>query len=274
MNTIILGDVHGCLDGLIFTLMKAGAIDREGNKNPDWRIVQVGDLANMAPLGQEYRGFLSEDLETVEFSIDVIDDQVVGNHEVIFTHGIPSGSWHGRGFQENGDFDPKLVPLMKRMANPINPMDKPKFVAAVEVDGMLVTHAGLHRDWLTHMGWPKDDPKQVASLLNDLLFETAMGNVALTNGFASDPINHENGIFWLRPKPYGRWDYGQGTEFMQVCGHTPMREHPKFYDHLNAWIIDSGGYMNKVNPHIPALIKYEGEDEFHVFEQGIEGEGY
>lgn len=263
-NTIILGDTHGGFDAIVNTLMAAGAIDRAGEKNPDWRVVHVGDLANMAPQGRDFRGFISEDLETLAFADTVIDDLVVGNHEVFYSHGLPMG-W--KGMAEFHELHPDLLPFMHGMVR------RGKYVAAVEVDGMLVTHAGLHPKWLAYR-YP-NDPVKVAEMLNDELIQAVMDRDAHVGKYPA--ILDGDGIFWLRPQvkgmPDGRWTYGQKTEYTQVVGHTPDWRHPRYIKDRNVWLIDTGGYALRDNPSVGALIKREGDREFSPFFTFTEDEG-
>jgi len=252
-NTIIIGDCHGNLDALITTLMAAGAVSRDGTKNKDWRVVSVGDLCNMAPYGQSYRGFVSEDLETLEYGMTVIDDLVIGNHELHFLSGAfdrSVGIWHGMA--TGSELQDGIMGAFMRAA------DKGLYVAAVEVDGMLVTHAGLHK-YFFERGEYSADAAETALRLNQEFEDRVFGESNYV-----EALDHMDGIFWLRPTPHGGWNYGHGTPFPQVCGHTPLGSHPMFYDHLNAWIIDSGGYMDKENPHLGAIVKREGDDGFSV----------
>jgi hypothetical protein len=272
-NTIIVGDVHGNLDALIRTLYAAGAIDDLGDRKEDWRIVQVGDLMNMAPFGVLSRGFYPIDLETLEWAKDRIapEDQVVGNHEVWYTHnGLSIGDWHGRA--QLHELQPELMRLIQEEVR------NGRFNAAVEVDGMLVTHAGLH----PHIArFYEGDVKEIAAKLNEHLIETATGGDLYTA--IMDP---GTGIFWLRPEGepfWGAWRGMQKTEYTQVVGHSPDKNHPRFYKDKNLWIIDSGGYMTPGRKHkeseekyqeriaefvptVGALVKRENETEFTPFD--------
>lgn len=255
-NTIIIGDVHGNLDALINTLMAAGAIRRDGSKNDDWRVISVGDMCNMAPYGVSFRGFVSQDLETLEYAMTVVDDMVIGNHELHFISGAfdsTVGYWDGMAAfdqLQNG-----MVSAITRACL------QGLYVAAVEVDGMLVTHAGLHPQFIQDdlgIHYP-DDPADVAQKLNDDFVLRATHERRLIPA-----LDSLDGIFWNRPEPWGLWD--KGTPYVQVCGHTPLSgEHPKFYDSLNAWIIDTGNYMDMFFSTVGALVKREGETEYSTF---------
>lgn len=277
-HTIIVGDVHGNVDALINTLMAAGAINRDGTKNNDWKIVQVGDLCNMAPYGVPYRGMYSEDLDVLEWSLEIIDVQLVGNHELFFTHGMIGGMDYGismwRGMARDDELQPRLAALIKRLTQ-----YEGRFLAAAEVDGMLVTHAGLHRH-LAERAPLSSNAADVAQDLNNALIALSTHEIR-----SYPPITDPSkGIFWNRPQPHGYWSYGQGMPFIQVCGHTPLQEeHPKFYKEINTWIIDSGNYsppfrrhkdsdekyqarMDAWIPSVGAIVKRDGEDEYTKLE--------
>jgi hypothetical protein len=263
-HTIVLGDVHGNLDALKATLRANGVVDENDNKNTDWRVIQVGDLCNMVPLGEIYRGFVSQDFETLQFGLEVIDTILVGNHELFFTHGLETGRWHGMA--RVGELAEGMMSLISQATW------NEQFLAAVEVDGWLVTHAGIN----IFRPWMDDDPAVVADILCEVLVDMATHQ-------KSDPdkVRHrtllsderfgsaqENTIFWCRP-----WDWHPSNvaPFGQIVGHTPGFDHPAFDEKFNRWIIDNGGYMatthvdhpnHNVGDFIPALIKREGESDW------------
>lgn len=274
MNKIILGDTHGNLDALKRTLRAHNVIDHDDNKNPNWWVGHVGDLCNMAPFGQIYRGFVSQDFETLEFGLEVIDELAVGNHELYFTHGGPMnsvGDWSGRAMFH--ELEEGLLNLMSQAT-----LTGHHFIAAFEVDGMLVSHAGVSQ-WEPWMG---DDPKEIADILTETLVDivtasppshdTRWHRVLGLPRKMSDYNAVNSSIFWARPESeFGLGDWDGPAPFTQVVGHTPEFNNPRFDEKLNTWFLDNGGYAaTKFGDHpnwnigdfIPALVKLEGEDEW------------
>ncbi len=83
-RTIIIGDVHGCLDELEALLAKANYLSEKD------RLIFVGDLINKGPSSREV-------LERV-FSLSA--EVVMGNHEWGFLQYLEDGSFASAGFPE------------------------------------------------------------------------------------------------------------------------------------------------------------------------------
>lgn len=243
MNTLVIGDIHGSLEALEDILRRSGAIDESGARVPGWEIFQVGDLLNMAPFGQSYRGFVSHDKTVLENVLErnLIDYFLVGNHELAFTHTLPAGLWGGMA--KTHELEPGLLGLIQEAVR------NDQFNAATCVHDTLITHAGLSSDRIPD---DSDDPYVVADALNDLLISRA------THELRYHPaIDGDLGIFWMRPPEF----VGTPTPFKQIAGHTPFFGHPLFVPKMNTWYIDSGRYTEGVGSGIVWL---EGEDDWKV----------
>jgi len=120
-RTIIIGDVHGCIDELHHLLEK---MNYSGND----RLIFVGDLINKGP---DSRGVL-------EF-VDSLDAEVIlGNHELGFLHFI-HGTYDGN--REMRETKAQLNPVLDHWVAWMESL--PTFI---ETPNFLVIHAGLPPD--------------------------------------------------------------------------------------------------------------------------------
>lgn len=258
MNYIVLGDVHGNVDALQKTLEEIGVVNGK-SRTPDWHIIQVGDLLNMAPEGVPYRGFVSQDKKTLEYADGLIDEILVGNHELYIARFIGAPSyWDGMGTLQN--LDSRLVEHIEDL------VDRGQYQVSTVVDDALISHAGIswYREWM-------GTAQEVSEGLNTMLAHHTENDSLEVDGrfreiLGANGPNWESlrSVFWSRP------DVWEGpAPFLQIVGHTPNVKGPYFDERLNTWFVDNAGYIAttyKFHPnyyigdYIPALIKREGEN--------------
>lgn len=260
MNTIVIGDTHGSMPALYDVLKRAGAIqwDKDADdyvRLPDFRIIQIGDLANMAPHGEVYRGFVSQDKEVLQFAQDgFIDEIVIGNHELLFTHGLKSGYWYGMA--SNSQLESGVLELVSSLVS------SNKYIAATEAHGYLLTHAGIAPRFQRKL---PDDPEETAFILNDLLIGRAtreLNYVPVIDdaGYYSGGRG-SGGMFWLRPDEVSSYEWIGVTKYKQIVGHTPNKDNPYWDANAQIWYIDSGGYMQGEGA---GLVFREGADDWEI----------
>jgi hypothetical protein len=236
-RTLVIADLHGNADALTDILRRTGVMDYEGGRVPGTHVVQLGDLANMAPTGIPFRGFYSEDERILKMAVDGwIDELLVGNHELYFTHNLNAGRWRGmaKGLY---DLEPNTISYIQQL------LYRGQFKAATAVGDTLITHAGVD-EYFEHK--LPADAYGAAEVLNDMLVDVTVNRKII------DVITSNEGIFWGRPSvDYGRpgddeaeWkitDCTLSDRWPQMVGHTPVRNNPtKIRGH---WFIDTGGYM-------------------------------
>lgn len=230
MNTLIIPDLHGSIYAFTDLLLRAGVMDKSGARLRGWHVIQVGDLCNMAPEGQPFRGFYSYDVACIELAKTFIDEQLVGNHEVFFTHGRPVGQWNGMAPTIKGT-------LRERALNEL------KWKAATVVNGTLITHAGFNRETAARFLDNEPDPNVVAKELNK----------ALLFGEPLPAIDSVDGMLWLRP--HNRID--KRAPWPQIVGHTPIPGAPVHNLKLNTYFIDGGDYLDGA---VKGLLLKKGEE--------------
>ena len=236
-KTLIIGDTHGSPDALMDILRRSGAINKAGNRNSNVRVIHIGDLCNMAPHGVSYRGFLSNDLKTLQLAQKYIDKIIIGNHEAWFIYGFDNFRWTGMANWHQ--LEPGVTKLLFKMYKE----GKWTFVACIHEH--VLTHAGIAPqmnglfEGQTH--------RQIANTINRSFFkfcddhdcsdleEQLFGNVGPTVG----GWDEFGGIIWTR---FPEWK-GE-IKIRQIVGHTPDESHPRYYPEYKTWAIDSGGYRD------------------------------
>lgn len=228
MQTLVIGDLHGNSDALMDVLRRAGALTKTDKKRKDWRIISVGDMANLAK-DPEFRGFVSYDLRTLELAERYVDTITVGNHEVYWTHHLAIGNWYGMAETLTPDVAYQLYKMVGHEYGP-----EGLFQAAAEAHGWVISHAGLHARYQQHFS---GNPEEVAETLNRMLAERALGKAPATY-----VIDGDDGIFWMRPPRHDK--YEESPRLKQIVGHTPDKNHPWYDPDRQILYIDTGGYFS------------------------------
>lgn len=246
MRAFVIADAHGNWESVKYLLKQERLHRRE-----IWEktfIVHVGDLITAAD------DTVKEDLATLENVAWMFDILLVGNHEHPYWPGyIPKFT----GFHYSKEIAKNL--------------DGFNYKAAFEFGNVLVTHAGLSRNfedtWMTaheaeqalNERWEKDP--------SDPLFST----IPLKRG----GMSRWGGVLW------SDLSEGKSRRFSQVYGHTSCKEfhvtEPRKYGHVQHVCIDLGakdrkngtlggvwidddGTITPVSLREPASLSYEVEE--------------
>lgn len=235
-KTIVFSDMHNREFVVKDLFRKVGLMDSDGNRNPGFKTIQLGDLLSMG-YGEQEAQFLSWIREG-----KWIDTQLVGNHEYPSVGPYPDRMMFV-GYDERDIVAEQLLRSEFNKARMEN--DPNLWVAAASVGDYLITHAGLSiaaQKELTKEGWD-GSAKGAADLLNELWIDH------VTNA-TPDPLfistsEHMGGIFWIRNQ-YIRAGY-RSQHVNQMYGHTPVDHNPKFKPPSvqnrdgNLWCIDTVG---------------------------------
>jgi hypothetical protein len=192
MRTMLLADIHA-FPNLIFNALEA---EERRTGEPIERIVFLGDYIDIGPDPLAVLDFIENDKR--------VKDVLCGNHDgaIIAQQRISPQSpesWHLRG---------RLI----------NDVTQKNWKLATEVDGVLLTHAGVGVHYQTH--FDKLGLKKFIDFLNDQFRRDVHGVLDTLDGkmYATVSVfNDEFGPLWFRPMPTG--GVLQGVQ--QVAGHTP-----------------------------------------------------
>lgn len=207
MKAFIAPDVHGNLDLLAGLLRQEGIIDEGGERiDTTTRTIQLGDLCNC--VGSS----VIDDNRCLDHVGKWFDDYLVGNHEHPYFGGPRfSGFWADSA-------------LRHRVRRAITG-------AAVAVDGVLVTHAGLAPEWETEA----DTADEAADWLNEVWNMDPTACVFSQVGGARGGGAQFGGTLWA--------DWSEPKAFRQLVGHTPGAE-ARYLEGPGGWLavcIDVGG---------------------------------
>ena len=231
MRTFVIADAHG------YPEIIEGALDDGGFKPGVDAFVYAGDLLDRGP---DPAGCL----ELVErYATEVL----VGNHELAVLLGFPmSGSERqSRSFRQV---------LLDRV---LSADPEKAWKAATCVQGVLVTHAGVHARYQEVLnGECQGDPALLAEHLNEA-FAAAVRQELETGDWDMHGILGDTGPLWFRPLPY--WGRTPLAGVTQVVGHTPPQpelEAEGFY------MIDPCAWMMMVDG--PGRLRYAVIEEGRV----------
>lgn len=200
-RTFVIGDVHGHIDSLEALLIKAGFVSPSGVDLPsqwqesglpyEWgEVVQLGDLGHY---GTETR---EGDLAVWQLAAKYPWFHVlIGNHEMALLS--PAHRFRGQA-----DPLPDLFYLVAKK--------NPQY--AMERHGYLLTHAGLHEEFMTP-GGPNMSMNILAALLQDMC--TTPEPVMVRDAIARHRggLQRAGGILW-------RDDREELADIPQIFGHS------------------------------------------------------
>lgn len=187
MSAFVVPDVHGNLDLLAGLLRQEGILDTDWERvDRETRVIQLGDLCNC--VGSS----VIDDNRCLDHATAWFDDYLVGNHEHPYFGGPRfSGFWA----------DIVLGSRLRRLVTG----------AAVAVDGILISHAGLGARW-AHAAITT--PERAAESLNELWRDNPTARVFSQIGGARGGSAPWGGILWAD------WMEPKTTAFRQIVGHT------------------------------------------------------
>jgi hypothetical protein len=193
--------MHGNWRLALGLLEQEGLIDYDDEQprrlRTEDRVVQLGDLCNCV------RGSINDDIQSTRLVGPIIDEMVVGNHEHPYFGGPPFDGF--AWFAELREAIHKLD-------------DRGLIQAALEVDGILLTHAGITRDFDAVDRWHEGDEnkaREVANGLNWLWHEKQYTHAMFSAiGQLRGGIHPHGGILW------SDWREAKATILTQIVGHT------------------------------------------------------
>jgi len=216
-EVIVVGDIHGELDGLLEILLYAGLMDSNACWSGHGRVlVQLGDVVDRGPSGLESYDLLAKlQREAILSGGRVV--RLLGNHEFEILKG---------NFYLTNILPAKVAQFRQRL---IEDIFAGRIKAAYAAKGYLFTHAGLTgpiQDAVSKETGGKADVQEFASIINKLLVK------AVETGNYSHPIfnigrsrggrNKYGGIFWGDMRELFECD--SSYHIKQVIGHTPVQK--------------------------------------------------
>ena len=208
-KTVVIGDVHGELNGLKEVLRQAGVVDADGNWQCRKTLIQLGDIVDRGPYPEGVDDLLRKlQIQARNTGGRVI--RLLGNHELELLRGeYPLSDRLNNG------------PLTDKIRNDVK---KGSLLAAYQVADWIFVHGGVHlpilKMLLEEIGLNHENKidrntlKRVVDLINQILKK------AIATGIFSHPIfDMSQGIFWARYDQ--RLEFGSCHGIKQVFAHTP-----------------------------------------------------
>ncbi len=200
-ETFVIPDLHGNRKLAVGLMKQEGLIediDSPRRLRPEVTVLQLGDLCNCV------FGSINDDLYALKLvEHGIIDYMLVGNHEHPYFGGTPFS-----GFGWFAELKSALVKLN----------DRGRIRAAREVDGILLTHAGVTADIDQVDKWYGDEgnkARQVAEGLN-ILWDRR----DYTHGMFSAISFYRGGTSKLGSILWSDWREEKSHLFPQIFGHT------------------------------------------------------
>lgn len=249
-HTIIMGDIHGALPGLIQNLFMAGLIDSTGH----WiagskKLIAMGDIINRGHYSWEtykYLKYLQTEAKKQGGNVILL----IGNNELR----LLLKNYKFTYFSHKDLFQKELI----------QDILEHRIQAAYEETGILYTHAGLHpqiRQVITQdMQSTNPTSAQISEWLNNRVIEDVtlfQKKPLLKEVIFSHPIYRQDRFYDTQFKIGGIF-YGSGNDLLteintqqtdpkiqQIVGHTPtsiLKTHPKEY-----WIPLKSNKINTAN---------------------------
>ena len=188
-RTIVVSDPQG--EPAVFERMLACSGFRRGVD----RLIVAGDIVGAEPGGLACVGAVE----------DSGGEVLVGNHEMAF--------FAGDTIDEGPRVDPALFELVRERAL------SGAWNLAAEADGVIVTHAGLSREFTALWESAARDPARLVEMLNERWRAELPIAERGASGIGASEILGPDGPLWWRPLQAGGVLPG-GVP--QVAGHTPI----------------------------------------------------
>lgn len=225
VTEIVVGDVHARPEVLRALLGALGVVDSRGRRREGFWVVQVGDLLDR-------RATAEANMSTARLATDALDVVLAGNHEA-------------RMLAERQPRHPAALAALGTCGWPL---------AAAELGGWIVTHAGIHPE-LTH-GLPRRAEDCVAEInhhwhqrsrtqLVHPLFDWV--------GPGRHGVSPYGGLFWSAES---EWPPHLRTPWGQICGHLPQAR-PRLLPGPR-WLIDVGSSGSR----LAALVRRDGAERW------------
>jgi hypothetical protein len=213
---IVVGDIHGELEGFIQILRHSRIVDKSLNWKAKNRIlVQMGDVIDRGEFGIEVFDMLGKlALQARKFKSKVV--RLIGNHEFE----ILRGNYYLTNIAQD-----EILTFRKKLISDV--LNK-RIISAFSYKGFLFTHAGICDGLLAELSHRLLPKKPTAKNIADLINSTVIKGV-----FKGD---FKNPVFNISPFRGGMDEYGgifwedfrdlilseHKHSFVQIVGHTPL----------------------------------------------------
>lgn len=227
---VVIGDIHSDLESLLALLRHVGAVDASGARTPGFFLVCVGDLLH---LGHDSR---ADDRAVAEYCRGLFDVLLCGNHELLLAYGLEAGRFaacHHSTF-------PETQHILRGWAR------RGQLQPACAVDDWLVTHAGVHPEWMRTLPAGKTAAqlariinRRWASRLSSKVTDPLFDSVGPLRGGARAP----GGLFWCDHREHLTCAPG-ADPVPQIYGHTPQADGPQHDPDRRLWCVDVGAALS------------------------------
>ena len=235
MPTVVISDLHGDYENLWRIIRDTGIVDSDKEyfeveddlpvKRDDAYVIFVGDIADFGRMAEPH-----EDAATLRLAAKYGDVFIPGNHEMPYLYSF-GGREMGFGGMRN-ELESGIQDALRIVRWEI------EWVPAVEVNGWLVTHAGLHPDHLRDLGNPEDAYEAAYALperFKACVFDRQEWPYVFTGVDYLRGGYGVGGIFWTDVKTL----LGAGpSRIPQIVGHSYIGPDPILAN--NVWYIDTG----------------------------------
>lgn len=257
---VIVGDTHGDHKRMLEVLRSAGALDADGQRVPGFWLAHTGDVIHAG------HGVQADDERTLALALELFDALIIGNHESPFLCGLGHFAGQNRWLSCQATLDRSFRDGRWR--------------PALEVDGWLLTHGGLHPMLLcSHNRGARafrplrrtgnlDDASAVAAAINNALERRLRRREPEPLFDWCGPLrygqNDCGGIFWCDWRELMRAETKTPSPVRQIVGHTPRRDVQVTADG-RFWCVDVGAALSG---YVGAIVKRPGEEQWTALRVG------
>jgi Calcineurin-like phosphoesterase len=245
LTRVVIGDVHGDHALLERLLRELDVLDESGRRTDGFFVLALGDVAH---LGHQTR---LADVKALSLARRACEVVLTGNHELFHAHGLEYGFFQGMHLE--------LEPEVREALDEL--LSDHQMIAAWCIDGILITHAGIHPRYAIEL---PDDAYAAAAAIN-LRFKRhlADGNddaLFAAVGGVRGPESRPGGIFWADLSELE--SHAEELRWPQIVGHTPQAagfEARRVADNL--WVCDAGAALSG---RLAALVRRPGRSDWEA----------
>lgn len=238
VTRVVVGDVHG--DLLLETLLAdIGVLDSQGRRNDGFYVVQLGDLVH---LGHDA---FHRDAHVIEIVLrGGVDRVLLGNHEAFHAYGMLCGQFSGM----HGRLIPEVEHGLRRLK------DSGHLHPAWEIDGWLITHAGVHPSYASQLPrCARDAAHAINRCFFGYLQEGRRPSLPLFEAVGPVRGNEDRpgGLLWADDQEIIR--HAGTLRWPQIIGHSPQPYGIEANQPApDLWICDAGAALSG---RLAALVK-------------------
>lgn len=209
---IVIGDIHGNLEGLVRILNINCLLNKNGNwiQNVNTVLIQVGDVVDRGPYSLECLQLLKK-LQSQAYPGQII--RLLGNHEIMLLEN------DFRFINQHTDTPEKRIKMQNIIKNDILTN---KLLPSFAYNNILFCHAGVTRNFIKHFNVKNANARSISDIINKMVFNILSENNYLNDNqcFTHDhPLLGNDGPFWVRTSDV--YDEYPFDKFIQIIGHTP-----------------------------------------------------